>query len=708
MRKVVLSLVSVFVLSMSVVAQDTLETSILHEVVVSASRTEQPVIDIPRSVTVITSETIRNSVYQSLGDLLNAQSGLYVVGAQQTPGMNQNVFMRGANSNQVAVLIDGVRVTDPSSPNAAVDLSEISLAHIERVEVIRGSHSTMYGGAAIGGVINLITKKGSSAGFHGDAWWQGGVFGKDNALVSKEGTNLSYGFGNGLYLKGSFFRADTEGVNAVVLTEDNPSFSADRDGFEKTDGSIGVGFKHAVWDADVTFKRSHQYTEVDNGAFSDDDNYYLLFDRNLLQYNVGYTIDRAWRLSLLGSFSDSERYYENDSSRIGETEWDKAYSSGSYFGNLQTHEAQVNYEARDFSAVFGAGLYRETMSFESYFFYNDPAFPYESTTNYDTLDTRTTTGYVFTQASRTFGNFRFSAGARLSRHTLAGNFLTFEVNPSYTIGDMLLYGSLSTGYNAPSLYQLFDPSKNFGAYTTRGNRALEPERSLSVEGGVKKEFHSGSFLTLSAYHTRVDNAIEYVYLWEGSRPLDEITFADDRGDTYINAGTQQTSGVELDGYAQITDAFSFKGNISVLQTRVDVAPEDADVHHTGGHHVQLYNLGTFLDREVTQEHAVRRPDFTAFARLGFRPVEDLRVSLGYRYTGKRFDSGYDGSLGPYGALGRLEVEGYHLLDIGAYWQATKLLAVAVNVENVLNEDYREVVGFTARGRGAYLKVIARW
>src|SRR3989337_921813 len=109
MRKLFLLNLSAL-LSFCVAAQDSLSVTTLREVVVSASRTEQPVIEIPRSVTVIHEDAIKNSIYQSLGDLLNEQSGLYVIGANQTPGTNQNLFMRGASSNQVAVLIDGVRI----------------------------------------------------------------------------------------------------------------------------------------------------------------------------------------------------------------------------------------------------------------------------------------------------------------------------------------------------------------------------------------------------------------------------------------------------------------------------------------------------------------------------------------------------------------------------------------------------------------------
>ena len=106
----------------------------------------------------------------------------------------------------------------------------------------------------------------------------------------------------------------------------------------------------------ISFKNTDQYTEVDNGAYSDDDNYYLDFDRKLLQYYAGYKCTPFLRFSLLGSLSDSERYYENDSSRLTDTTWDKSYSSGSYFGSLQTHEVQVNYDRKKWKAVFVAGV----------------------------------------------------------------------------------------------------------------------------------------------------------------------------------------------------------------------------------------------------------------------------------------------------------------------------------------------------------------
>ena len=686
-------------------AQDSTNFTTLKEVVISASRTEKPLIEIPRSVTVLDAEQIRSSVYQSVGELLNSQPGVFVIGVNQTPGTNQNIFMRGSNSNQVAVLIDGVRIADPSTPNTAIDLSEISLTNVERIEIIRGSHSTIFGGAAIGGVVNIITRRGATPGLHGDASWQGGMLAK-KAWSSTETLNLRYGMKNGLYFAGSVFQQDVKGLNAAERSVTFPSFTSDRDDFRKSDASIKAGYKDDKWDANISYKRAHQYTEIDNGAFSDDDNNYLEFDRDLFQYSAQYNISSLLQLSLLGSLSKSERFYENDSSKINPNEFDKTFSTGTYYGRLQTHELQLTFRQNGVEVLFGGGVYREKMLFDNYFFYNDPTFPFEFITNYDSIDTRTSTGYVFARLGYDIGNFSLSGGARLSRHTTAGNFATFEFNPSYSIGDLLFYGSISTGFNAPSLYQLYDPSKGFNGYTTRGNPQLKPEQSVSLEAGIKKQFQSGSYVTFSAYHTNVSNAIEYVYLWNGDKDIASLDFSDDRGDTYLNVGDQRVKGIEAEGYLQVSPSLFFQGNLSLLQAQINASPADISADLTGGHHVQLYNLGRFLEKDFEQKEVVRRPGFTAFARLGYEPIAALTLSATYRYTGDRFDAGYDGTLGPYGGLARIDVDAYHLIDLGVNWKASKVISLGVKVENVLDEKYREVVGFQTRGRSAYLKVSA--
>jgi vitamin B12 transporter len=637
-----------------------------------------------------------------VGDLLGAESGLFVVGAGQTPGTNQNIFMRGTNSNQVAVLVDGVRITDPSSPNSAIDLSEMSLTNVERIEVLRGSHSTIFGGAAVGGVINIITRKSTASGLHGNVSWQGSSLG-EGAWSSSENATLNYGTGDGFYVNGAIFRQDVKGLNGAA-DQMLPSFSADRDDFRKSDVALKGGFKDEVWDANISWKSVHQYTEVDDGAFRDDENNILEFDRRLLQYYGARKISSALTVSLLGSFSESERFFEDDSSRVDQATWDHLYSRGTYYGRLQTHELQLNYTKGRIQGVFGGGLYREKMFFDSYLFFNDPSFSFELVTNYDTIDSRTSTGYLFGQLSYKVRRFNLSGGLRISRHTTAGNFLTFELDPSWTFDDLLVYAALSTGFNAPSLYQLYDPSRNFGAYASRGNSSLRPEESVSLEVGIKKQFTSGSYFTVSAYTTRVNNAIEYVYLWNGDKPIGELDYTDDRGDRYLNVARQNVRGIELEGFVNLGSKVSLQGNLSALEAEVHASPEDVSAADTGGNHVQLYNLGRFLDADLSDDRVVRRPGLTAFSTVSYRPVGDVTLHVIYRYTGKRFDAGYNGSLGPYGALSKIEVEAYHLVDAGVNWKASRLLTTALKVENIFDEDYREVLGFRTRGRSVTLKL----
>jgi vitamin B12 transporter len=690
-------------------AQDSLKQKLLQEVVVSATRTEQPVIEIPRSVSVITASTIERSVFNSVGELLGSQEGIYVVGNNQTPGTNQSLFMRGANSNQVVVMIDGIRIVDPSSPNAAVDLSEISLTNVERIEIIRGSHSTIYGGSAIGGVVNIITRKNGRAGLQGNASLLAAAYGQ-GASAFTETVDLRYSLKDGLYIIGSVINQHVNGLDATIKEQLPPgSFTTrDADDFRKTDGTIKLGFKTKKWDNVLSFKRTDQRADIDGGAFADDDNNYLDFKRNLFDYRAGYTINDRVRISAIGSWSDMNRFNENDSSVIDDAgTYDQSYFRSRYRGNHQTHELQVNFDGARIRGVAGAGLFRDEMTFDTYFFSN--AFgPFESVVNYDSLDVSSTTTYAFGELGYTLGKFRISGGTRFSHHSRFGSFSTFELNPSYQVDqNLLLYLSYATGYNAPSLYQLFDPTKDFGSYASRGNRDLSPEESVSYEAGVKKEYANGSFFTVSAFTTTVRNVIEYIYLWNGAKAPGDLDFSDYRGDRYINIGQQRMEGFECNSHVVIGRAY-LQGNFTWTRGTITIREGDLKTSETGGHHVQLYNFGSFLDQEFKGNILSRRPRIMASVQTGYRVAPPVVVTAGYRFAGSRYDPGYEDSLGPFGALSHIRIGAYSLVDIGANWDATKNLSVALKVENLFDQRYQEIAGFQTRGRSGYIKLIAKW
>lgn len=689
-------------------AQDSLQTTTLHEVITTASRFEQPVSEVPRNVTVITRDVLEKSIYNSVGEVLANQGGMYIVGATQTPGSNQSLFLRGANSNQSVIMIDGARVSDPTSPNGATELSELSLTNVERIEIIRGAGSTLYGGAAIGGVINIITKKKSEKGFSGNAGVQAGTYGNSSGTISSN-INLNYAFEKGLYFTLSSVNQKVAGLNATLDTIRQPGVykTTDKDDFVKNDILFKTGFKNQTWDVFAYYKRTSQRADLDNGTFSDDDNAYLDFSRHSLQYNATYILNNKWRASLLGSFSNSERQNINDSSVVAsDGSYDGNYFNSRYNGMLSTQEAQVNADYENVQWVFGGGHFREKMDFNTYYFASN--FDYESKVNYDTLDTSAKTSYAFVQANLSLNAFRLSIGIRYSRHSLFGSYLTYEINPSYKWNTLLLYGSLSSGFNPASLYQLYDPTQGWGAYTTKGNKNLDAEKSVSVELGLKKEFGTGNSLGFSVFRTTTKDVIEYVYLWNRNKAIADLDYSDNLGDTYINIARQITSGIQLDGHVEF-GKFYLNGNISTLRAVVSVGSDYVDTKQTGGNHVQLYSYGFFVtDDEIETKKIIRRPNVNAFGELGFRPTEKLSFNVAYRYAGSRYDAAYDGTLGPYGALNQYSVKRYSLFDVGANWQVMKNILLGLKVENIFDEAYQEILGYQTRGRSAYVKLNVRW
>src|SRR5271157_2619698 len=128
----------------------------LKEVVVTATRVDSSVLDSPSSISVISAQQVADSGATDVAQVINGQPGVVVNDYGQT-GALKTVSLRGSTSSQVLVLLDGIRLN--SSVNGEVDLSSIPMEIIDRIEIVRGGESSLYGSSAIGGVINIITKK---------------------------------------------------------------------------------------------------------------------------------------------------------------------------------------------------------------------------------------------------------------------------------------------------------------------------------------------------------------------------------------------------------------------------------------------------------------------------------------------------------------------------------------------------------------------
>jgi vitamin B12 transporter len=618
------------------------------------------------------------------------------------------------------VMIDGIRITDPSTADNAIDLSEISLSNIERIEIVRGAQSSLYGSSAIGGVINIITKKGMTPGVHVDANVMGGTFGP-KASVFTENLFLNYSHKSGFYVNGEIFHNHTNGLDATVdtITDNMKAYGSTlynhqhrgRNDFNKTDAMAKLGYHTSKADIFASYKREDQSTNIDQGAFTDDRAYNIGFGRNLFTCGAAYTFNNHFDVSYLGGMTDLKRLAVDDSSVVDSSgAYNHNYFKGTFRGSTITNELQAHYHTKGLSVVAGGCAFNEKMSASTYYFSSSFG-RYETRQNLDSLHISVTTISEFVHADLDGSMFydklsilALSLGARNTQHQLFGNNFTYDINPSLKIpGNGLLFASWSTGFNAPSLYQLYAPDQYLPGGITRGNPNLKPETSKSMEFGFKQRVNEDVSFHFSYFKTVVDNSIDYVYLWSKNKPADSLTFNDYLGDTYVNIGRQTNQGFEFGINTRLTSRIFISGNVSLINGKLEYDPAIISTQHTQGNQVQLFANGAFLNSKVESYGLVRRPS-TANISLTYKPIKALSVRVALRYAGPRTDVYYNSTLGPNGAQATKEMGDYTLVDLSLRYSIFKALNAGIRVENLFDEKYYEIYGYTTRGRSVYLSL----
>ncbi len=516
--------VALFCLSGTVYTQDMLES---EEIVVTATRIETPSTRLGSSTTVITRREIERKGKATVFELLRTVPAVDVVQAGG-PGRTTSVFIRGAKPEHTLVLIDGVEMNDPISPGRSYDLAHLTTDNIERIEIIRGPQSTLYGSDAMGGVINIITRKGEGrpGGF---VSFEAGSFAtfRERAGISGERGWMNYSIG--------FSRWDTEGISSAGEGYGN----TEKDGYRNTSFSARLGLVPAG-DVDVDFVVRYTGSEADidnaGGRGGDDPNYTVDSEELLLSMGLRFLLlNDIWEQKFSLSLADHDRDYRN----YRDADHPYNLSSSSYDGRVVEFDWQNHFYIHE-SNILTMGLESEKEEGESEYYSESIWGPY--TTTFRKRSIRTT-GYYLQDQISLWDSWFTTLGIRVDDNSRYGTKTTYRIASVYSFQKTgtRIRGSYGTGFKAPSLFQLF---------SRYGNEGLEPEESTGWDIGIEQSLPGGTILGVTYFHNTFEEMIEY----------------DTKTSMYTNIAEAETRGVEMFVSLQPVDALTTRITYTYMET----------------------------------------------------------------------------------------------------------------------------------------------
>ena len=358
MKKMFFTVAAIIIASTQIWAQKADSTRIkeLDEVVVTATKNDLKQSQTGKVITVIDQVTIKNNAGRSLSELLNSTAGFFINGANNTAGTNLDLYFRGSSNGNMLVVVDGVPVFDPSQPNNSFDLNNIPLEQIEKIEILKGGQSTIWGSDAVAGVIQIFLKKenknpvvvnGSLAYGTYNTWKAGvGLGGRSGKL----GYNVQYNY------------MSTDGFSSAQDVAGTNNF--DKDGFRQN--SVIADLSYYVSDR-VTIRGfgnfSSYHNDLDEGAFTDDKDYTAKNRNDVGGLSLRYHY-KGVTLNFQGSYQHVDRSFVDDSTDISSPY--SNYSSGKYIGNTTTIEGYGNFKIAEHVQLVGGLQYIYQNTDQSY------------------------------------------------------------------------------------------------------------------------------------------------------------------------------------------------------------------------------------------------------------------------------------------------------------------------------------------------------
>ena len=565
-------------------------TDTLDEIVVTATRVGQPLKQSLTHTTVVTQKDIQDSQVVDVPSVLKNLAGVEFYQSGDI-GQQSSLFLRGTNSSHTLVLLDGVRINSATTGTTAID--QLMLDQIERIEVVRGNVSSLYGSEAIGGVIQIFTKRGKGEP----------TFNASGGLGSHNSRRIAAGFGgenSGAAFNVLVSKFKTSGVSSIKPSI-VPTINPDKDGYDNTSASANVRYtlniNHSL-SASLFDSSGEAQTDNSFGLSTDVNNSKSHIRKLSLASDSQFS--EAWqsKLQLARGIDDTQNFLNGAPDM----------ALGALFKTTNSQIAWQNTLQLGTHNALSIGLENLAQKVAS-----STAF---------TIDRRTANS-LYASYTGNYGVHQAQLNMRHDRYSDFGTANTSLLGYGYVINDAWRASTnVSTAFKAPTLNDLFYPFTDFGfGFSYQGNPNLKPERSSNVELGVHYAA-DGQRVDVAYFDNRIHDLITsdnmpastMVNLNEARSDGFEIVYAGQFGDTGVKAAlTLQNPRDAQTGLALLRRAKSY-GNLGVTQK------------------VGAWQVGGEIQYSGTREDI----DINTFARTTLDSYNVVNLTANYAFD-KRFN-----------------------------------------------------------------------
>lgn len=598
----------------------------LTDVVITATKTSTSTLQIANSISTIDSVEIANKKNINLFNLLKNETGVSTIQFGPIGGLS-SINIRGANAGHSLVLIDGVELNMPSDASNLFDFANMPTESINRIEILRGPQSTLYGSDAMGGVVNIITRKGiGKPSFNLSA--EGGSY---NSFKGALGFSGSYKKLNYLI---SLARTQSDGFSSAGEKYGN----TEKDGYKGNNISARLGYDfndNAGLNLFIRFIKADTDLDQKGGVEGDDPTYFYNLEEFTTRAEGFFNLlDGVWEQKIGGSFYKNIRKYRYDS-----TLTNPVSSRSFYDGRKFKIDWQNNFHL-PLNNLLTFGAENEIEQAETEFYSLSSFGPFETMIPKSEV---VTTGIYLQDQLKVENSLFVTAGIRYDINQKFGNAFTYRFAPAFILWqtDTKFKATIGTGFKAPSIFYLYDPFF--------GNENLSPEKSFGWDAGIEQFLWAEGVSFGITYFS--NNFTDLIGLDENFKS--------------INIDEAESRGIEFYVTAKPISNLTVKANYTYADTK------------------DLSKNSTDKDKPL-----LRRPKHKAGLYFDYSFLQNANINLEVIYVGSRDDKDFSSFPAERVVLGS-----YTLVNIAAHYNLLEFLQIFGRIENLLNTDYEEVLGY---------------